>query len=229
MTEPLTAAQQDADRLAEPAGPGRHGQPVPLLPAHRRRPDPVRRLRRDLPLRPAGASRATRTARRRYRRLAAHFFDDVPAAGGHPVHATAGPARSTPAPGSARSTASPGAAGSPTRPASPGWGSGPPASPPTSCSTCSPASRPSAPRWRWCGASPCPFPPGAGGVGSASSSTRWSLDRADHREGHRNLCLAHPGPPGPGLRLLTPPRPASPPLAHNFAGRRTGSSLCAGR
>ena len=41
-------------RLAEPAGPVRHGQPVPLHPAHRRQPHPVRRLRRDLPLRPAG-------------------------------------------------------------------------------------------------------------------------------------------------------------------------------
>ena len=51
------------DRLAEPAGRGRRGQPVPLLPAHPRRPDPVGRLRRGLPLRQPDRPRA-RAARR---------------------------------------------------------------------------------------------------------------------------------------------------------------------
>ena len=42
------------DRVAGPAGARRPRQPVPLLPAQRRRPDPVRRVRRGLPLRQAG-------------------------------------------------------------------------------------------------------------------------------------------------------------------------------
>ena len=41
-------------RLAEPPGHRRQRQPVPLLPADRRQPDPVGRLRRDLPLRRPG-------------------------------------------------------------------------------------------------------------------------------------------------------------------------------
>ena len=49
------------DRLAGAGGHRRQREPVPLLPPHRRRPDPVRRLRRRLPLRradPAGVRRA---------------------------------------------------------------------------------------------------------------------------------------------------------------------------
>ena len=42
-------------RLGQPAGPRRPGQPVPLLPADRRQPDPLGRVRRDLPLRRPGA------------------------------------------------------------------------------------------------------------------------------------------------------------------------------
>ena len=55
------AAHADAagrDRLAQPPGRRRPRQPVPLLPAHRRQPDPVRRVRRDLPLRTAHPGRA---------------------------------------------------------------------------------------------------------------------------------------------------------------------------
>ena len=44
---------------------GRRGQPLPLLPAHPRRPDHVRRLRRGLPLRQAGAGGLRGAARRR--------------------------------------------------------------------------------------------------------------------------------------------------------------------
>ena len=48
VTEPLTAAQLDVDRLAEPAGAVGHPQPVPLLPPDVGQPDPVGWLRRRL-------------------------------------------------------------------------------------------------------------------------------------------------------------------------------------
>ena len=49
VTEPLTAGQRASIGWARPRGHVRRGQPVPLLPADGRRPDPVGRLRRDLP------------------------------------------------------------------------------------------------------------------------------------------------------------------------------------
>ena len=65
VTEPLTPTSASVDRLARPPGHRRHGQPVPLLPPDRRRPDPVGRLRRRLPLRRPGRPRARRPRRRR--------------------------------------------------------------------------------------------------------------------------------------------------------------------
>ena len=85
MTEPLTAEQRAAIGWARPAGHRRRRQPVPLLPAHRRRPDPVGRLRRDLPLR--------RPHRRRLRAAPGDvppagraLLRDVPAARGAALH-----------------------------------------------------------------------------------------------------------------------------------------------
>src|SRR5579862_1031268 len=49
--------------MAEPPGRRRRGEPIPLLPPHARRPDPVGRLRRRLPLRAEGHTRV-RPARR---------------------------------------------------------------------------------------------------------------------------------------------------------------------
>ena len=57
MTEPLTAEQLGAIGWRNRQGVERPREPVPLLPAERRQPDPVRRLRRDLPLRPQGPDR----------------------------------------------------------------------------------------------------------------------------------------------------------------------------
>ena len=51
VTEPLSAAALGEHRLGRGAGAHRRRQPVPLLPAHARRPDPVGRVRRDLLLR----------------------------------------------------------------------------------------------------------------------------------------------------------------------------------
>ena len=87
------------DRLGRPRGHVRRGQPVPLLPAVGRRPDPVGRLRRDLPpgqrgqavarpaagdVRPAGARSSSRRS---------------PSSTGSGSR-TAGAGRSTPRPGS---------------------------------------------------------------------------------------------------------------------------------
>ena len=62
MTEPLTAEQLGVDRLGEPPGARRQRQPLPLLPAHRRQPHPVGRLRRDISLRRQNEFRPTRQA-----------------------------------------------------------------------------------------------------------------------------------------------------------------------
>ena len=64
VSEPLTPDQR-VDRLGAAAGHVRREQPVPLLPADRRRPDPVGRLRRDLPLRQTGSGRSSTVGRRR--------------------------------------------------------------------------------------------------------------------------------------------------------------------
>ncbi len=105
-------------------------QPVPLLPRDARPPDPVGRLRRDLPLRaldlrrargPPGDLRGPRPQLR---------ARPSPSCGGS-ASPTAGPGSSTPPPASAPSSGPPTAAGRRTPPASPASGSGPPASPPT--------------------------------------------------------------------------------------------------
>ena len=71
VSEPLTPDQRASIGWERPPGTGRREQPVPLLPADGRRPDPVGRLRRDPPLRqpgrpgarpPAGDVRAARGA-----------------------------------------------------------------------------------------------------------------------------------------------------------------------
>ena len=54
---PADARPASLDRLGAPPGDVRRQQPVPLLPAHRRRPDPVGWLRRDLP---PGTTRSAR-------------------------------------------------------------------------------------------------------------------------------------------------------------------------
>ena len=103
--------------------------------------------------------------------------------------ATAGPGRSTPTPGSARTGGWPargriayvnGFTGL-------GVGAGPvrrrrlPGS-------ARRAAAPSAPSWRWSASKPLPFPPEP--VASIGiQATRWSLDRADHHGGRRNLLL----------------------------------------
>ena len=59
---PADAGPARVDRLGAAPGPERRQQPVPLLPADRRRPDPVGRLRRDPPLRQPGRAGARRPA-----------------------------------------------------------------------------------------------------------------------------------------------------------------------
>ena len=79
MTEPLTPAQRASIGWRGPRGHVRRGLPVPLLPAVGRRPDPVGRLRRDLP--PGQPRRpAARPAARDVRHAGAQLPGDVPAA-----------------------------------------------------------------------------------------------------------------------------------------------------
>ena len=84
-SEPLDADQLRSDRMAAPAGGGRQRQPVPLLPADRRQPHRLGRLRRDLPLRTPGAA-----ALRRQPGHVAHprreLLHHVPATGRAAVH-----------------------------------------------------------------------------------------------------------------------------------------------
>ena len=102
--------------------------------------------------------------------------------------ATAGRVPSTRARASARSTAARATARWRTRRASRGSASVRRASPGTSCSTCSTGTRPSARRSRW-------WRTGRGRSRPSRSAsmginlTRWSLDRADHRQGRRNVLL----------------------------------------
>ena len=65
VSEPLTPDAARVDRLGAAPGPVRRQQPVPLLPADRRRPDPVGRLRRHpLPRQPGRTRRSTGGRRR---------------------------------------------------------------------------------------------------------------------------------------------------------------------
>ena len=87
-----------------------------------------------------------------------------------------------------RSSAPPTAAGWRTRPATPGSASAPPASAPRCCSTCSTARHRPLTRLDLVRRKPLPFPPEpvrAVGI----NLTRWSLARADAREGRRDLWL----------------------------------------
>ena len=83
VTEPLSRPRDD--RLAAPPGHRRRRQPVPLLPPDRRRPDPVRRLGRGLPLRRPGRP-APRRARADVREARAALLPHVPAARGPALH-----------------------------------------------------------------------------------------------------------------------------------------------
>ena len=82
MTEPLTDAQLGVDRLGAPAGARRPGQPVPLLAADRRQPDPVGRVRRGLPRRAAGCAASYEERPATFTRAGLALPRGVPAAGG---------------------------------------------------------------------------------------------------------------------------------------------------
>ncbi len=123
-----------------------------------------------------------------YRRLAAALLHHLSRSSTTSGSATAGRAPSTPTPGSARTGGWPATAGWPTSTVSPGSASAPPGSPPTSASTCSTAADRSARELAMVRKRPLPFPPEPlASVGI--QATRWSLDRADHSAGRRNLLL----------------------------------------
>ena len=201
MTEPLTAEQRASIGWAGRQGIGDAAQPVPLLPAHRRRPDPVGRLRRDLLLRQRHGHAELEQRPETFAKLADHFFDHLPAARGRPLQPHRGAGRSTPAPGSARSGGPRTAAGWPTSPATPASASGRRGSAPACCSTCSTAGAPRHPP-RSCAASRCRSRPSrSAGPASSSPAGRSTGPTAD--DGRRNLWLRTLDRLGPRLRLVT--------------------------
>ena len=127
----LAGQQRDAIGWRHRQGIGDRREPVPLLPAHRRQPDPVGRVRRHLPLRPQGPPRLRPAARRRSHTLAGPLLRDVPAAGGAALHPPVGrrDRHVHPVLRVLRHGVSPGAR--PTRSATPGSASARPGSAPT--------------------------------------------------------------------------------------------------
>ena len=78
MTEPLTAGPARRDRLARPAGRRRRGNQFHYYRTDPRRPDPLGRLRRDLPLRQPASSREYEQRAETLELLAQHFFTTFP-------------------------------------------------------------------------------------------------------------------------------------------------------
>ena len=89
MTEPLSPAQRDAIGWKRRQGARRHGEPVPLLPPDEGRADPLRRLRRGVPVRRAGA-RGPGRRRAGLRDALAALLHDLPAARRRALHAPLG-------------------------------------------------------------------------------------------------------------------------------------------
>ena len=87
VTEPLSRrAARRRSAGASRQGIGDVGQPVPLLPAHRRRPDPLGRLRRHLPLRRTACGAELEQRPRDLRDAGRALLRDVPAARGPALH-----------------------------------------------------------------------------------------------------------------------------------------------
>ena len=123
VTEPLSPAQLASDRLAQPAGPRRRRQPVPLLPPHRRQPHPLGRLRRRSTTAQRPARRA-RPAAATFETAGRTVLRHVPAARRAAVQPPLGRRDRHLAPGSSPSSAPRSAAGWPTASATPGSASG---------------------------------------------------------------------------------------------------------
>ena len=200
------------DRLGRPRGHVGRGQPVPLLPPIGRRPDPVGRVRRDLPpgqRGQAGTRPAAGDVRRCWRGSSSRRSPSSTGSGSR----TAGAARSTPRPGSGSRSGRRWAGGSTTRWATRGSASARPAGRPACCAT-------------WF-SSRTPTCSGSGSSARVRSRSRRSLPgrprsrscAVGHRRGlERGPARAVPpgdGRPGDRLRLLgvarSPPRggPAS--------------------
>ena len=187
VSEPLTPDAADIDRLGAAPGHVRREQPVPLLPADRRRPDPVGRLRRDL-LPQQRRRAAVRPAAGDVRQARGPLPAGVPTAGGPALPVSLG--RRDRHDVAVHGHVRPGARRPPhlraraTRVWAWARAAGPAASSATSSSDRSPTC---------CGfgssvASPFPFPPEP--LRSiAVNVVRHELDRADRNEGRRGLIL----------------------------------------
>ena len=186
-TEPLTDAQLDRIGWRGRQGIGDSANQFHYYRLTDGQPDRVGRLRRRLPLRPQG--------RRRLRGPARHLSRGSPRTSSSPSRnsttsgsATAGRAPSTPTPGSVRTGGWPATAGSPTSTGSPGSASARRGSPPTCASTCSTGKPTPRTELEMVRKRPLPFPPEPlASIGI--QATRWSLDRADHSAGRRNILL----------------------------------------
>ena len=185
-TEPLTDAQLDRIGWQRQAGNRRLRQPVSLLPPDDGQPDRLGRLRRHLPLRTHASTPHTRTAGTStagWPRTSSSPSRNSTTSGS-PI---AGPGPSTPTPGSARTGVSPAKAGSPTSTGSPGSASAPTRFAADVCLDLLEGSRRRAPGWRWCAKAAAVS---SGTLASTGiQATRWSLDRADHAAGRRNILL----------------------------------------
>ena len=146
------------DRLGAPPGHRRRRQPVPLLPPDRRRPHPVRRLGRRLPL-PRPGRPAPRRARRRRSRRSPSTSSTRSRSSRACASPTAGAARSTPPRASRSSSAPRSAAASPTPPATPASASAPPASAAAPPLDLLDGRDTEATRLRYVRSKPVPFPP----------------------------------------------------------------------
>ena len=159
VTEPLTARPAGADRLAAPPGRQRRRQPVPLLPADRRQPHPLGRLRRDLPLAQRAARRARPAAGDVRPRWPSTSSPTFPQLGGRPVPAPVGRGDRHVDPVLRLPAARRWAGGWPTASVTPVWASGRPGSGPRSMLDLLDGRDTEATRLRASATPPVPFPP----------------------------------------------------------------------
>ena len=187
MTEPLSSEQLASVGWDRRQGIGDGWQPVPLLPAERRQPNPVGRLRRHLPLRQR-AERGSRPAPGVVRDAGRPLLHHVPSARGAPVQPHLGRSHRHVAPVSVRSGARPTAARSSYVLGYTGLGVGATRFGAQVMLDHLHGRRTERTELAMVRKKPIPFPPEP--IKSAGIQlTRWSISRADQQEGKRNLWL----------------------------------------
>ena len=166
VTEPLSAAQRESIGWRRRQGLSDGGNQFHYYRLTPRRPDPLGRLRRGLPV-PRARARRPRRPRPDVRAPVAELLHGRSRSSPASASRTAGAARSTPAAASRSSSARRMAAAWPTPPATPGWASPPRASAPAWRSTSPTGATPRRPAPATCAASPSRSRP-------SRSAPRWS-------------------------------------------------------